>query len=315
VISFKDFVSLLCSPLGLGLIGLCIGSFLNVVVYRLPLMLEREWWGYMVQYLNDEKEWHKAFGLNVPRPPVITDAAAAISQVIKQLPLLSMVLPRSHCPALDCGHQIRWFENIPLFSWIALRGRCAACKTLISKRYPIVEITTGLLFMACGAKFGTHPATLVWCFTIAFLIAGALIDLDTTLLPDSITLPLIGLGIVASAAKWTQVSPTSSAIGAVTGYGSLWLINWFYEKTRGATGMAEGDMKLLAGLGALLGWQLLPSIVLLSSAVGALVGLWLIIFKGHQKEVPIPFGPYLGGGGIAAIFFGPQLMQLWWPTT
>jgi leader peptidase (prepilin peptidase)/N-methyltransferase len=297
----------------LALLGLCIGSFLNVVIHRLPLMLEREWWGDVAQYqLGDEQAWHRAFGPAAPRPSAVAEATTAIEGALGKLPPLTLTSPRSRCPA--CGHRIRWYENIPLLSWIALRGRCSACKTSISKRYPIVEVATALLFAACGAKFGAQPTTLVWCAAVALLIAGALIDLDTTLLPDDLTLPLIGLGIVAANAEWTGVSPAASAIGAVAGYGSLWFINWFYKKTRGMTGMAEGDMKLLAGLGALLGWQLLPSIVLLSSAVGAVVGISMVLFKGHKREVPIPFGPYLAGGGVAAMFFGPQLTQLWWPT-
>jgi leader peptidase (prepilin peptidase)/N-methyltransferase len=296
----------------LALFGLCVGSFLNVVVHRLPRMLEREWWEYTAQQqLGDERAWQTAFGRSTPRPAVVEEAATAILRSVEKLPPMTLARPRSRCP--HCGHQLRWYENIPLVGWIALKGRCSACKAPISRRYPIVEAATGLLFAACGWKFGLDAAALVLCAAIALLIAGALIDLDTTLLPDDITLPLIALGVVAANAGWTPVSPSASAIGAVAGYASLWFINWFYQMTRGRTGMAEGDMKLLAGLGALLGWQLLPSIVLLSSAVGAAVGIWMIVFKGHQREVPIPFGPYLAGGGIAAMFFGPQLTQLWWP--
>jgi leader peptidase (prepilin peptidase)/N-methyltransferase len=297
----------------LAVFGLCVGSFLNVVIHRLPLMLERQWWSDVAQYqLGDAEAWTRAFGAKRPRPAAIADAGREIEAALADQTPLGLARPRSRCPA--CGHQLHWYENLPLVGWLMLRGRCSACKTPISPRYPIVEVATGLLFAACALHYGPHASTLVWCAAIALLIAGALIDLDTTLLPDDLTLPLIGLGLVAAVAHWTGVSATASAAGAVAGYGSLWLINALYRATRGVTGMAEGDMKLLAGLGALLGWQLLPSIVLLSSAVGAIVGIALIAFKGHRKEVPIPFGPYLAGGGIAAMFFGHQLTSLWWPT-
>lgn len=296
----------------LALLGLCIGSFLNVVIHRLPLILERQWWADVAEYqLGDASAWSRAFGASAPRPEVVAQAGTAIEAALDQLQPLSISRPRSRCPA--CGHQIRWYENIPVLGWLLLRGRCSACKTRISARYPIVELVTGGLFAACAAHFGAQPTTLLWCFAVTLLLAGALIDFDTTLLPDDLTLPLIGLGVIAAAAGWSGVSIAASAIGAVAGYGSLWLIGWLYKTLRGAVGMAEGDMKLLAGLGALLGWQLLPSIVLLSSAVGAVVGISLVLFKGHKREVPIPFGPYLAGGGLAAMFWGQQLTRLWWP--
>jgi leader peptidase (prepilin peptidase)/N-methyltransferase len=297
----------------LGVFGLCIGSFLNVVIHRLPLILERQWWADVALYqLGDAEAWSRAFGGKTPRPAAVAEAARAVEAALEQQEPLGIARPRSRCPA--CGHQIAWYENLPVVGWLMLRGRCSACKTRIAVRYPVIEIATGLLFAACAAHYGAHASTLVWCAAVALLIAGAMIDLDTTLLPDNLTLPLIGLGLVAAVAGWTGVSAEASAIGAIAGYGSLWLINALYRVTRGMTGMAEGDMKLLAGLGALLGWQLLPSIVLLSSGVGAVVGIALILFKGHRKEVPIPFGPYLAGGGLAAMFYGHQLTSLWWPT-
>jgi len=178
-------------------------------------------------------------------------------------------------------------------------------------RYPLVEVATGALFGASGVVFGAQATTLLWCAAIALLIAMALIDFDTTLLPDSLTLPLIALGLLGALAGWTRVALADAVIGALVGYFSLWLLSGFYQLVRGAQGMAEGDFKMLAGLGALLGWKALPSIVLLSSAVGAAVGIALIAFKGHKREVPIPFGPYLAGGGLAALFFGDGLLGLW----
>jgi leader peptidase (prepilin peptidase)/N-methyltransferase len=297
----------------LALLGLCVGSFLNVVVHRLPVMMEREWWSDVAEYqLGDASAWSRAFGAALPRPEVVDNAATAIEAALGRLGPLSISRPRSRCPF--CGHTIRWYENIPLVSWLSLRGRCSQCKARISLRYPLVELATAGLFAACAAQFGAQPTTLVWCVAVALLIAAALIDLDTTLLPDDLTLPLVGLGIVGAAAGWTPVSVRDAAIGAVAGYGSLWLVGWLYKKLRGAVGMAEGDMKLLAGLGALLGWQQLPTIVLLSSAVGAVVGIGLVLFKGHRREVPIPFGPYLAGGGLAAMFWGAELTGWWWPT-
>jgi leader peptidase (prepilin peptidase)/N-methyltransferase len=171
-----------------------------------------------------------------------------------------------------------------------------------------------VLFAACGWKFGAQPSTLLWCAAVALMVAMALIDLDTTYLPDDLTLPLIGLGLLGAGLGWTGVTLEASAWGAFAGYAALWLLAFCYKKLRGVQGMGEGDFKLLAGLGALLGWQLLPSIVLLASAVGAVVGIAMIVLGGHKREVPIPFGPYLVGGGIAAMFFGRQLTQLWFPT-
>jgi len=301
---------LLLSPAGLGVLGLMIGSFLNVVIFRLPLVLERQWWADTARYqLGDALAWERAFGATAARPPAIAKAAETVEHALSKLSPLSIVRPRSRCPG--CGHVLRWHENIPLLGWLRLKGRCAACGAKISARYPIVELVTGLLFAACGAAFGASPATLAWCAAVAMLVAMAFIDLDTQLLPDVLTLPLIGLGVIAAAAGWSGVSLSASAIGAVAGYASLWSISWLYKQLRGVEGMAEGDFKLLAGLGALLGWQALLPTVLLASAVGAVVGIGLILFKGHRKEVPIPFGPYLVGGGLAAMFFGAELAS-WW---
>ena len=272
----------LLSPPVLAVLGLCIGSFLNVVIHRLPLMMERDW-------RIDSAE---LLGVEVVLPAPITLSA-----------------PRSRCP--HCAHPIGWHENIPLFSYLALRGRCAACKAPISLRYPVIELLTAALFAACGWHFGATPNVLLWCGLSATLVALACIDLDTQLLPDDLTLPLMWAGIVASALGWTPVPLAASVGGAVAGYLSLWLVYHAYRLIRGKEGMGAGDFKLLAALGAWLGWQLIPSIILLSSAVGAAVGIGLIVLRRHDKNVPIPFGPYLAGGGIAALFFGEQLTRLW----
>lgn len=301
------------SPLALALLGLCVGSFLNVVAYRLPKKLEREWWLDVAEHqLADAEAWRRVSGATGAPPAALGQAAQAISRALQAQPALGLARPRSRCP--HCGHVLRWHENLPLIGWLRLRGRCSACGAKISRRYPIVEAATALLFAACALKFGAQPQTLVWCTAVALMLAMALVDLDTTYLPDDLTLPLIGLGLLGAGMGWTGTSLESAAWGALTGYGALWLLAFSYKTLRGVEGMGEGDFKLLAGLGALLGWQLLPSIVLLASAVGAVVGLSMVVFGGHKREVPIPFGPYLVGGGIAAMFFGQPLTRLWFPT-
>ena len=298
------------SPLVLALFGLCIGSFLNVVIHRLPKIMAREWWQDTVDYtLGDPRAWQALFGAKASVPTAFAATRKAIAGQLDALPKLSLSTPRSRCP--HCGHRIRAHENIPLLGWILLKGKCAGCGAPISARYPAVELATGVLFAGCAWRFGAQPSTLVWCAAIALLIAMALIDLDTTLLPDSLTLPLIGLGLLGAGMGWTGTALESAAWGALAGYGALWLLAFSYKKIRGVDGMGEGDFKLLAGLGALLGWQALPGIILLSSAVGAVVGIFMILFRGHGRQVPIPFGPYLAGGGVAALFFGAQLARFW----
>jgi leader peptidase (prepilin peptidase)/N-methyltransferase len=301
------------SPAALAVLGLCVGSFLNVVAHRLPMMLEREWWLDMAEHqLGDADAWRRVSGGSAAAPAVFQQAAKGIVDTLGALSPIGLAQPGSRCPS--CGHVLRWHENLPVLGWLRLKGRCSACRTAISKRYPLVELLTAALFAACGWKFGAEPGTLVWCAAVALMVAMALIDLDTTYLPDDLTLPLIGLGLLGAGLGWTGTALADAAWGALAGYGALWLLAYSYKKLRGVEGMGEGDFKLLAGLGALLGWQLLPSIVLLASAVGAAAGIALIAFGGHKREVPIPFGPYLVGGGIAAMFFGQQLTRLWFPT-
>jgi len=301
----------LLSPPALALLGLMIGSFLNVVIHRMPIMLERAWAGDAARYLQDAASMGRVLG---PRPDLTKQLAAtgqALEAEVDALPALSLSKPRSRCP--HCGHAIAWHENFPVLSWLRLGGKCSACKAPISARYPVVELLTGTLFAAVGWHFGPTAATVVYCLATAVLIAAALIDLDTTLLPDDLTLPLVGLGVVAAWQRWIPVSLPDAALGAVFGYFALWAVARIYRAVRHVDGMAEGDFKLLAGLGALLGWQALPSIILLSSAVGAVVGIFLIVARGHERSVPIPFGPYLAGGGLAALFFGAKLIALWMP--
>jgi len=277
-------IGALLSPWVLALFGLCIGSFLNVVIHRLPMMMEREW----------RLDSAELLGVKIDEPAPIT-----------------LSTPRSRCPS--CGHQIAWHENIPVLSYLRLGGKCAECKTPISKRYPAIEILTALLFAACGVHFGTQPATLLWCGLVATLVALAFIDLDTQFLPDSLTLPLLWAGIASAAFGWIPVSLKDSVLGAMAGYLSLWFVFHAYRIIRGREGMGAGDFKLLAALGAWMGWLAIPSIILLSSAVGAVVGIVLIALRSHDRDVPIPFGPYLAGGGVAALFFGEQLSRLWFP--
>ncbi len=301
----------LLSPTVLGVLGLLIGSFLNVVIHRKPVLLEREWLGDAAQYVQDEAAMRRVLGDSGQQLSELSRFGAALHQQLQALPALSLSRPRSRCPS--CGHAIAWHENIPVLSWLRLRGRCSSCGTRISARYPAVELLTGALFFAVAWRFGPTAASAVYCAAVALLVAAAFIDLDTTLLPDDLTLPLIGLGLVAAWQGWIPVSLPDAALGAFFGYFSLWAVARLYKALRGAEGMAEGDFKLLAGLGALLGWQVLASIILLSSVVGAAVGLYLIAARGHGRSVPIPFGPYLAGGGVAALFFGTQLSRLWLP--
>ena len=271
------------TPWGLAVLGLCVGSFLNVVIHRMPLILEQQWKGDARAMLELPEEETDPEG----KP-------------------LSLSHPRSRCPS--CGHQIRWFENIPLVSWLALRGKCSGCGTRISVRYPLVELATALLFAACGWRFGNQPTTLLWCGFVAVLVAAAMIDWDTTLLPDDLTLPLLWAGLVVSALGWNL--PLKDALwGAVAGYLSLWSVYWLFKKTTGKEGMGYGDFKLLAALGAWMGPVALLPIVLLSSLIGALVGGSLIALRKHEREIPMPFGPFIAAAGWVWFVAGPDLLD------
>lgn len=295
----------LLSPLGLGVLGLLVGSFLNVVIHRLPMMEMRDWWAFDIgdYALTDARSWRAVFGAKAQPPAAFAPASQAIAKAMESLPPQSLVRPRSRCP--ECGHALRWYENIPLLSWLALRGRCSACKTAIPVRYPLVEAATAALFAGCAALFGATAHTAVACIAVALLIAMALIDLRTTLLPDRLTVPLIGLALLASLAGWSGTPLADAVIGALLGYGLLWLPGFLWKVLfNKPNAMAEGDMKMLCGLGALLGWKLVPGMLLLAAASGALIGVVLILFGGHKRDTPIPFGPYLALAGLGGIFFG-----------
>ena len=262
-----------------GLLGLCVGSFLNVVIHRLPKMMEQDWLAQCSEL----------------RGETVSTAGEP----------LSLARPRSHCP--NCGHQITALENIPIISHILiLKWKCSGCGTRISPRYPIVETMTGLLSAYAAWHFGPTMQTLGALALIWGLIALSGIDLDTQLLPDSITLPLIWLGLGFN--LWATYTDISSAVtGTMLGYLALWSVFWLFKLATGKEGMGYGDFKLLAALGAWLGWQMLPAIILLSSVVGAIVGITLIIATRHGRNAPIPFGPYLAAAGVIALFWGTQI--------
>jgi leader peptidase (prepilin peptidase)/N-methyltransferase len=306
-----DWLALLLSPWGLALLGLCVGSFLNVVVHRLPTMYMRGWWAFDVAdfALSDKRSWHSAFGNRNEPPPELATAAGAIRKQLEASPELTLWRPRSRCP--HCGHTLRATENIPLASWLALRGRCSACKAPIGARYPLVEAATAVLFALCALTYGPTWQTAIACIAVALLVAMALIDLDYTLLPDSLTIPLVVIGLAGAAAGLTAVPWKDAAIGALAGYGTLWALGALWAVVlRKPNAMAEGDMKMLAGLGALLGWQALPGILLVSAGVGSVIGIGLIAFGRHKRETPIPFGPYLALAGLAALLMRESFVRL-----
>ncbi|MDH4181072.1 MAG: A24 family peptidase, partial [Betaproteobacteria bacterium] len=221
-----------------------------------------------------------------------------------------LVVPRSACPS--CGHRIGALENVPVLSWLALRGRCRGCGARIPARYPIVELTAGVLAAAAIWRFGPTWQGLGACVLLWALVALTFIDADTQLLPDDITLPLLWAGLAAN--LFGLFVPLADAvIGAIAGYVSLWTVYWAFKLIRGKEGMGYGDFKLLAALGAWLGWKVLPGIVLISSAVGAIVGIALIVFRRHDRAVPLPYGPYLAAAGAIALFAGPSLARLYLP--
>jgi leader peptidase (prepilin peptidase)/N-methyltransferase len=259
-----------------GVFGLLIGSFLNVVIYRLPKMLERQW-------VSD------CAGLDGSEP--------AVGETF------NLMVPRSRCQ--QCGHEIRWYENLPLLSYfLLLRGRCSSCKTPIGLRYPLVELATGLLFAWCVWRMPGQWAALAWCGFSAALLALALIDWDTTLLPDDITLPLLWAGLLASMLGFTGVALNAAVVGAAAGYLSLWSVYWLFKLATGKEGMGYGDFKLFAAFGAWFGWQALVPIVLMASVIGVIVGLALKFNNGLREGGYVPFGPFLAGAGFTAMFFG-----------
>ncbi len=270
------------SPGVLAVLGLCVGSFLNVVIHRLPLMLDRQW----------RRDSAELLGQDLP------DEGQP----------LNLATPRSRCP--HCGHLIRWYENLPVVSWLALRGRCSNCKAGISPRYPLVEVLTAVLFAATAWRIGPQPVALAWCGVMAALVALTFIDWDTTLLPDDITLPLLWAGLIAAALGWTL--PLTTAVwGAVIGYLSLWAVYWLFKLTTGKEGMGYGDFKLLAALGAWLGTSMLLPILIAASVIGAVVGVAMKLGSSLREGRYVPFGPFLAGAGIAVFLIGPGTVQAW----
>ena len=299
----------LISPWGLGVLGLMVGSFLNVVVHRLPASELRDWWRFdIADYaLADGRAWKALLGPKVPPPPQLKAASDAIAGALDGLPLQTLGKPRSRCP--HCGHVLRWYENIPVISWLALRARCSACAAPISWRYPLVELSTAAAFAGCAALYGASALAVVMCIASALLIVMALIDLDTTLLPESLTIPLIALGLLAALVRWTPVPVAESMAGLLLGYGLLWSLGFIWKVLfRKPNAMAEGDMKMLGGLGALLGWKLIPGLLMVSAGVGAVVGVSMMLFGGLKRETPIPFGPYLALAGLLGIFAPDTLL-------
>ena len=263
------------------ILGLLIGSFLNVAIYRMPKMMERE--------------WHKnCLELQGKEAPAQTK--------------LSLAKPRSACP--KCQHQITALENIPIISYLLLGGKCKSCKTKISMRYPLVELLTGALLGFIAYQFGyTYITLFAWLFTLA-LITLTFIDFDTQLLPDDITLPLLWLGLLFNLnSGFTDLQ--SAVVGAIAGYLTLWSIYWLFKLVTGKEGMGYGDFKLLAVIGAWFGWQLLPAVILLSSVLGSVTGIALILMKGKSGNTAIPFGPFLALGGISALLFEQQLASFY----
>lgn len=260
-------------------LGLIIGSFLNVVIFRIPKMLEQEWKSQCCELLEVEG---------------------------KEEPKVTLSTPNSTCP--KCGHEIKPWENIPVISYLFLRGKCSSCKTSISLRYPIIELVTGILSLGVICVLGANWAGFSALILTWVLIALTMIDFDTQLLPDNMTLPLVWLGLIVNA--YGLFVPLEEALwGAVAGYLSLWTVYHGFKLITGKEGMGFGDFKLLAALGAWMGWQLLPVIILLSSLVGAVVGILLIAIKGRDKNIPIPFGPYLAAAGWLALLWGHDITQ------
>lgn len=264
------------------IIGLCVGSFLNVVIYRIPKILEYHW----------HEECKELFNINSEN----------------NIQKISLSKPDSSCP--NCNHKIKFYENIPVLSYLFLGGKCSHCKQKISLRYPFIELLTAAFSLLCIYYFGANSKGLAAVVFIWFLIALTFIDFDTQLLPDNLTFPLLWLGLIAN--LQTIFVPISDAvIGAIVGYLSLWLVFWIFKLSTGKEGMGYGDFKLLSALGAWLGWQMILPIILMSSLVGAVVGISLIVASKLGKDVPIPFGPYLAGGGVLALFFGDTILKIW----
>jgi len=266
------------------LFGLLVGSFLNVVIHRIPKMMEATW----RQEARELLDQPAAKGEETP-------------------PIFNLVTPGSHCP--HCNHRIRWYENVPVVSWALLKGRCSGCKAAISKRYPIIELLTALVAGLCAWRFGYDPWLIFMLYGSFTLLALAVIDLDTTLLPDDLTYPLLWAGLLAAVLGISPVSLSDAVIGAMAGYLALWSLYWVFKLLTGKEGMGYGDFKLLAALGAWLGWQYLPVVVLLSSVVGLVFAVSMMASGSVKRDQGIPFGPYLAIAGWIALLWGEAIVS------
>ena len=274
-----------------GIVGLIVGSFLNVVIHRLPIMMERQWRQQCSEFMAGENE-------NLPRHPLEEER-------------YDLVSPGSRCP--HCGHHIRAVENIPVISYLIQRGRCTSCKAPISPRYPLVELASAILSMTVVWQLGLSPAAGAALVLTWSLVSLSAIDVDHQMLPDVITLPLIWVGLLLNlSGLFTDIH--ASVVGAVAGYLALWTVYKGFKWTTGKEGMGYGDFKLLAMLGAWLGWQALPVIILLSSVVGAAVGITLVAIRGQDKNIPIPFGPYLAAAGWLTLLWGKDITGYYFST-
>tara|TARA_B110000046_G_scaffold116927_1_gene123893 strand:+ start:281 stop:1174 length:894 start_codon:yes stop_codon:yes gene_type:complete len=272
-----------------GLVSLCVGSFLNVVIYRLPLMMQREWQSECRLLLEDELTTNKPKQANTSEP-------------------FNLVKPNSTCP--KCKTAIKPWQNIPVISWVLLKGKCASCSNPISARYPAVEAITAILSLIIAYSFGATEQALLYIFITWVLVALTFIDIDHMLLPDQLTLPLVWLALIAAVTGIT-ITPSDAIMGAAFGYLSLWSVFWLFKLLTGKEGMGYGDFKLLAVFGALLGWQSLLTIILLSSIVGAIIGIALLSIQGKDKATPIPFGPYLAIAGWITLLWGSQIQNMY----
>ncbi len=270
------------------LLSILVGSFLNVVIHRLPIILTNEWTSDCRYFLSEQTKTEEA---NEGKPVEVFNIAT----------------PRSQCP--NCQHKITALENIPIISWFFLRGRCSSCHKKISIRYPLIELSTALFSILVAYTFGVQWFTLAALVLTWSMISLALIDFDTQLLPDNITLPMMWMGVLISLLSISPISLEDSIIGLLLGYLSLWSIYHLFKIITGKEGMGYGDFKLLALLGAWLGWQSLPLILFLSAVVGSIVGISLILFLGRDKNIPIPFGPYLASAGFISLIWGQQIKQ------
>ncbi|WP_028835605.1 MULTISPECIES: prepilin peptidase [unclassified Pseudoalteromonas] len=273
----------------IGLVSLCIGSFLNVVIYRLPLMMQKEWQTECRLLLADE--------LTCPKAKQTSEYTTDTFNLVK---------PNSCCP--KCKAAIKPWQNIPIISWLFLKGKCATCDNPISIRYPSVEAITAILSLVVAYTFGATEQALLYIVVTWALVALTFIDIDHMLLPDQLTLPLLWLALIASVMGHT-IAPSDAIIGAACGYLSLWSVFWLFKLITGKEGMGYGDFKLLAVFGAILGWQSLLTIILLSSVVGAVIGIALLSIQGKDKATPIPFGPYLAIAGWITMLWGTQLQN------